>query len=177
VKSLQSRVDALEQKIRPAIRLGVCVFLGESDDAAIRRTAAENGFAFDQIAAAVLFYQPECACPETPAWDAAAETWKCHEERCKRHEKHYRVWAAQVKPLKQLSLRSHEGVELRNFVSPLDALRVLNKASRERYDEFVSAVPMSSEDKERVTREWDEALNRWEKGGHAKQVAVSTESV
>jgi hypothetical protein len=61
--SLERRIEALEGRTGPAIRLGVCVFLGESDDTAIRRAAAENGFAFEQIAAAVLFYVPECPRP------------------------------------------------------------------------------------------------------------------
>jgi hypothetical protein len=149
--TLKRRIAALEKRAGPAIRLGVCVFLGEHDDAAIRRTAAENGFALDQIAAAVLFYNPEVPCPPTPAWDAPAD-------QCRRHEECYAKWAAEIRPIKQLCLRPHGGVELRNWVSIVDALRVINQAPSELYDTFERALPMSRDDQERQRSQVDAAL-------------------
>ena len=134
--------DELERRTGPAIRLGVCVFLNESDHAAIRRTVAKNGFALDQIGAAVLFYEPEFPCPPTPAWDAPAD------ER-RRHEECYAKWAAEIRPIKHLCLHPHDGVELRNWVSIVDALRVINQAPSERYAAFERAVPMSRDDQQR----------------------------
>jgi hypothetical protein len=148
--SLERRIEALEGRTGPAIRLGVCVFLGESDDTAIRGTAAENGFAFEQIAAAVLFYEPEFPSPPTLTWDVTADA-------CRRHEQAYAKWAAEFRPIKHLCLRPHHGVELRNWVSIVDALRVINQAPSERYAAFERAMPMSR-DQERQRSEVDAAL-------------------
>lgn len=145
--TLERRIAALEKRAGPAIRLGVCVFLGESDDAAIRRTVAENGFALDQIAAAVLFYVPDCPRPEAPPWDASAKTGGNHQNL-------YAEWVAQVKPMTEANLRPESSGELRNWVSLLDLLRVFNHAPQGWYDSFCAALPLSNEDRERVSSEW-----------------------